>query len=351
VSIKSQPVNTDKNHHEEVDLGSLFAIIGKGFSNLFNFIGTVLKGVFHLIISVFLFLKENSIKIGVALFIGLIVGLFIEIKKETTYASDLLVSPNFGSARQLYNNVNYYNALVRQKDTLRIQQTFNLDKETAGSIKEFTIAPVKNASDLINSYNEFVISVDTLALQDYKFKDFSLSFTDINYYQHKISVVAEKNNVFDKLGQVILASVGQNAYFKRLQELNNENLDRTDAILRNNLMQTDSLRSFYMRVMLEETKKEFTGTSIDLGGQRSTTKELELFETNKVLNTELSAVLQEKSVKYEIINVISNFQPIGYEIKSVTSNYAFILGGLGAVLMILFLLFVKFNTFLTYYKK
>jgi hypothetical protein len=247
--------------------------------------------------------------------------------------------------------VKYYNALVLQKDTLRIQQTFNLDKQTAASIKEFTIAPIKNLSDLINSYNEFVISVDTLALQDYTFKDFSLTFTDLNYFQHKIRVVAEKNDVFDKLGEVILASVVGNTYFNRVKELNNENLDRTDAILRNNLVQTDSLRSVYMRVMLEEAKKEFTGTSIDLGGQKSTTKELELFKANKALNTELSEVLQEKSEKYEIINVISNFQPIGYEIKGVTSNYAFVLGGLGAGLMVLFLLLVKFNTFLVNYKK
>ena len=45
----------------------------------------------------------------------------------------------------------------------------------------------------------------------------------------------------------------------------------------------------------------------------------------------------EKSNKYEVINVISNFQPVGYEIKGVTKNYAFQLGGLGAALMILYL--------------
>jgi hypothetical protein len=38
--------NQNKNE-EEVDLGSLFVIIGKGFSNFFNFIVTIFKGVFH----------------------------------------------------------------------------------------------------------------------------------------------------------------------------------------------------------------------------------------------------------------------------------------------------------------
>ena len=109
MSTNNKPLNTDNNNQEEVDLGSLFVIIGKGFSNFFNFIAKTFKGIFHLFISMFIFLKENSIKIGVALIVGLILGLFLEINKKVSYASDLLVSPNFKSARQLYNNVNYYN--------------------------------------------------------------------------------------------------------------------------------------------------------------------------------------------------------------------------------------------------
>ena len=351
MSTNNKPLNTDNNNQDEVDIRFLFVIIGKGFSNFFNFIANIFKGIFHLFISMFIFLKENSIKIGVALIVGLVLGLFLEINKKVSYASDLLVSPNFQSARQLYNNVNYYNDLVLQKDTLKIAETFNIDKETAASIKEFTIVPVKNTSDLINSYNEFVTSVDTLTLRDYTFKDFSLSFTDLNYHLHQVHVIASKNDIFDKLGEVILSSVVQNEYFNRVKELNNENLDRTDALIRNNLGQTDSLRKVYMQVMLEEAKKESTGTSIDLGGQKSATKELALFETNRNLNEDLSDVVRDKSDKYEVINVISNFQPIGYEIKGVTANYAFILGALGAGLMILFLLLVKFNLFLTNYKK
>ena len=47
-----------QNKEEEVDLGSLFAIIGKGFSNLFQWIGEIFKGIFHFIISILLFLKQ-----------------------------------------------------------------------------------------------------------------------------------------------------------------------------------------------------------------------------------------------------------------------------------------------------
>ena len=49
MSTNNKPLNTDNNNQEEVDLGSLFVIIGKGFSNFFNFIAKTFKGIFHLL--------------------------------------------------------------------------------------------------------------------------------------------------------------------------------------------------------------------------------------------------------------------------------------------------------------
>ena len=84
---------------------------------------------------------------------------------------------------------------------------------------------------------------------------------------------------------------------------------------------------------------------------KTTTKELELFETNSNLNSELIDVISSKSNMYEVINVISNFQPIGTEIKGPTNNYAFLLTFLSAGLMVLFLLLIQLNNFLSAYKK
>ena len=195
-----------KSNEEEVDLGSLFVIIGKGFSNFFNFIGNIFKGLFHAVISSLIFLKENSIKIGIAAVIGLAAGIFLEITTSSKYGSDLLLEPNFKSSRQLYNNINYYNDLVKQKDTATLQKTFNLDKESAASLKKFEIVPLKIDSDLIDAYNDLILSVDTLTIKSYEYKDFKAAFTDYDYKVHKVTVIAEKNNVFDKLDDVIISS-------------------------------------------------------------------------------------------------------------------------------------------------
>lgn len=339
------------NNEEEVDLGSLFIIIGKGFSNFFNFIGNVFKGIFHFLITILIFIKKNAIKIGVAAILGGGLGAFLEVKKPNTYSSDLLVQPNFKSARQLYNNVNYYNDLVEQKDTATIQKTFNLDKEAAASLKKFTIEPIITENDIIDSYNDFISSVDTTTVKSFAYEDFKISFSEYDYKVHQINVVAEKNNIFTSLDDVIISSVVKNKYFDRVKSLTNENLNRTDSLLRKNLGQIDSLRRVYMQVMIEEAKKQSSGTNIDLGGEKRTTKELELFDTNRKINSELKNVVEDKSEKYEVINIVSNFQPIGYEIKGVSKNYVFLLGAFGALLMVFILLINQLNNYLNNYKK
>ncbi len=345
-------MSTSQNsNEEEVDLGSLFVIIGKGFSKFFNFIGNIFRGIFHGIISILIFLKNNIIKIVIAAILGGVLGVFLEVKKTDTFESELLLEPNFKSTRQLYDNISYYNNLVKQKDTAGLVETFKLDKSTAASLKKFVIEPIVSENDIINSYNGFVSSVDTTTVKSYAFVEFKASFTEYDYRFHKVTATSTQNDVFDKLGDIIISSVVSNKYFNRIKELSNKNLNRTDSLYRQNLTQIDSLRKIYMEVMLEEAKKQTSGTSIDLGGKKRTTKELELFATSRQINTDLKNIVSQKSTQYEIINVLSNFQPIGTEVKGITKNYGFLLSILGASFMILFLLIRQLNTYLNNYAK
>ena len=341
--------NQNKNE-EEVDLGSLFIIIGKGFKNFFNFIGNLFKGIFHFLIIVLIFIKKNILKISVAALIGLLVGTFIQFKSKTKYSSELLLEPNFRSSKQLYNNIIFYNDLVKQKDSTTLQTIFGLKSNEAAALKKFTIEPIILENDIINSYDDFVTSVDTATVSSYKYEDFKASFTNYDYKVHRIVVESEKKDVFKKIEKGIIDEIKKGVYFKMSKEILNENLNRTDSIYRQSLVQLDSLRKVYMRVLIEEAKKDSNGTSIDLGSENKSTKELELFETNRKLNYDLRKLAEEKTDKYEIINVISSFQEVGNRIKGITKNYAFLLACLGAGLMIVFLLLVKLNKYLENYK-
>ena len=152
-------MSTDqKNNEEEVDLGSLFVIIGRGFSNLFNFIKGIFTGIFLNVVKGLVFLKKNFRTIVIAVIVGGVIGGVIEFSKVDSFESHLLLEPNFKSTRQLYNNVNYYNDLVKQKDTASLKKIFNLEMSVAASLRKFQIQPVQIDSDIINSYNSLISS-------------------------------------------------------------------------------------------------------------------------------------------------------------------------------------------------
>ena len=60
--MAKQPIPQDG----EVDLGSLFKIIGKGFRNLFNAIGGFFRTLGHFIVLCLLFLRNNALKLGIS---------------------------------------------------------------------------------------------------------------------------------------------------------------------------------------------------------------------------------------------------------------------------------------------
>lgn len=342
----------NNNREEEVDLGSLFVIIGRGFSKFFNFIGFILKKIYFFFIHVLLFVKIHFLKIIIAGLIGASAGAILEYNKaDEVYASDMVLQPNFKSSRQLYNNIEFYNSLVEQESIDVLASVFNIRKEEAASLRKFEIEPLLSESDIVESYYNLVSSIDSIAIENYSYNDFKSSFTEYDYKFHKLHVESIDNTIFPKLAESILSSVISNQYFNKLKVLNKENLYRSDSILRENLYQLDTLRKVYMEVMKEESKKNSQGTILNLGDKEVNVKELELFEISRTINKDLKEISEDIMKESEIINVVSNFQPVGYEIKSLDRNYIFLLSALGILLVISFLLLKKLNSYLNTFKQ
>jgi hypothetical protein len=340
-----------QNNDEEVDLGSLFTVIGKGFKNFFNFIGNIFKGIFHRLILILLFLKLHVLKFSVAVLIGGIVGFFLESNKETKFSSNLIVKPNFESTQLLYENINYYNDLVKQQNTKHLASIFKIDTSKAAALRKFEITPLMNSNDIINAYDNFILEVDTLTVKSYDFDNFESSFTDFDYLVHNIEVQATVSDIFSELENTIINSIEKNTFFNKIKNLTKENLNTKDSILKANFIEVDSLRSVYMRAILEGAKNNSNGTNIDLGSKSNITKENDLFEIDRKIIYDLSQTYEDIATKSDVINIISNFKPEGSEIKGITKNLIFIMAVLGFLLTLFIILLFDLNKYLEDYKK
>ena len=345
-------MSTAKNKkEEEVDLGSLFTVIGNGFKNFFNFIASIFKGIFHKLILILIFFKLHFIKFTVAVLIGGIVGFFLEKNKEIKFSSNLIVKPNFESTQLLYENINYYNDLVKQQNTKHLASIFKIDSSRAASLRKFEITPLTNSNDIINAYDKFILDVDTLTVKSYDFQNFEASFTDYDYLVHNIEVKATVSDIFKELENTIINSIEKNTFFTKIKNLTKENLNTKDSILKANFIEVDSLRNVYMRAIIEGAKNNSNGTNIDLGGESNATKENDLFEIDRKIIYDLSQTYQDIATKSDVINIISNFKSVGSEIKGITKNLIFIMAALAFLLTLFFILLLDLNKYLENYKK
>lgn len=340
-----------QNTEEEVDLGSLFRIIGKGFSRLINFIVTICLGLFDFIVTILLFFRKHALKILIVGIVGGAIGYFLDMDKEVVYESKMLVKPNFKSTKQLYSNIKFYDDLVGQKEYELLKETFGISTEEAESLRGFSIESIENENDIINAYNDLVLSVDTLSIKNYKVKEFKRAFTEYDFEVHEIKVKSTLNKVFAKFDKTILSSIVNNEYFKKIKESKNQNLDRSFKLYQKDLVEADTLRKVYMKALLEESKKPTQGTSIDMGNRVGNNKEIELFTTSRTINSLLNRINEDKAKKSEVINVISSFQAVGTKSGGLRNSRTFMFFVYGVLGIILLLLLRELNTFLNNYKK
>ena len=334
---------------DEVDLGSLFRVIGKGIQNFFNGIGRFFKAIFHYFILMLLFLRNNALKLGIAMFIGAAIGLYLDLTKPKKYSSTMIVEPNFKSAQQLYKNIAFYHELVKQKDSNMLAETFHIPVSEAAKLKGFYIEPIRNENEKYQLFDDFIQEVDTTTVKSIDINQFKKGFTDYDYKYHQIKVKSLSNTIFEKLGNPIISSVQGNPYFRNQKKINDENLQQNEKVLVKSLQEVDTLRKIYNEVMITEANKKESGTNITLAQGAKKTSEIELFNESLKLNKDLIDNNKEKAETTEILNVVSTFSKIGVKERGLQHKWTFILGVGLALLMLVFILLGRLNRYLLKY--
>jgi len=343
-------MTTNQNNDDEIEIGKLFQLIGRGFGKFFNFIGKFFYSLFKFLIIVLLFLRRHFVVLFLSLIIGGVLGYLMEGNKRV-YESSMVVVPNFKSVRQLYKDIKYFDNLVRQKDTITLSKIFNFSTKKASLLKSFSIEPIINYRLNLEAYNTFVEKSDTTTVKQITFKNFLKKQSKYDNTYQKISVKSTDNKLFSKLKDGIIKTINSNKYLVSLKEVKALNIEIEKNLTIKNLAQTDSLRKVYNKVMIIEANKPFNGTNIDMAqGKDKTNKELELFNIQNAYKQELITINNDKTENKKILNIISDFSNVGTKrsiIYQRSGRYAYILFGL----TLFVLLGLELNKYLKKYQK
>ena len=335
-----QQPNPSNNSSEEVDLGQLFNVIGNAFNRLINFIASIFKAIFSVIVYTLKALIVNFKIIAIVMVLAGIIGFVLERSRPTVYSSSMLVRPYFDSKFQFVTNVGYYNALLGNQNHETIADIFEITEEDATEIAGFEIEPgPETENEKIVEYHNFLKSLDSSRRDDVSFKDFIDNRSIYSGELFKISVRAYQDNIFTKLEKGI-----NDAFSNEFSIRKKKKRDSLLTIEKNNietqLTQVDSLQKIYIKVLENESKSkssEFSlgGESFSIGKERGNTREYDLLEKEIVLRNQLKT-LQEKRIDEDVFfDVISSFQKIGEKSKKWYERYTLIFPILAFVLLCL----------------
>lgn len=343
---------TNNNNSDEIDLGQLFQLIGRAFQKLFNFIGSIFKGLFHILILFLLFLQKNFLILAIAVIVGVVGGYFLDKNKTPKYISKMVVEPNFNSVQQLYNNIDFYNDLAEAEDSLALATALDISATEASSIKEIFVDSYSDENQKIKLFDDFIKELDTTTIKALDYEAYLKNFNSLDARFHQISVISTDNSVAKKLQPIIIGSISANDYFKLQKSINDENLMLQDSIIKYQLIEVDSLQHLYKTVLVKEADKPMQGTNINLAENgTSQNKELALVKERETLKNQLVKLNQERANKSAILNVISDFPARGVKQKGFWKSYKFVLPLCLMGMVLLILLSLKLNGYLKNYTK
>ena len=301
---------------EEVDLGQLFKMIGSAFTRLYKFIGSIFNNFLLALIWLVLFVKKRIIILCVAGLVGLVVGVALDMSMPPTYKSTLSIKQNYETGENLYESINYYNGLLKDKDYRILGGLLGLTELATQEIVGFDIEPIITDNEYLVMFNSYIGELDSLAASKIEYKEYVKNIREYKHRYQQISIKSKTRADFKGVFTNIINNIETNSFFVNEQAKDILELQQTQQAIEISLAQSDSLQETYKRV-LENSKDSQSNAEIGITfegtNESEKTKEFELYINDIELRERIVKIQRELKDKENIIDMISSKQDNGFE--------------------------------------
>jgi len=241
--MADQQTQQETSSSDEIDLGQLFRMIGKGFSNLF-------KSFLRL----FLYIKRNIIKLGILVLAGLLIGFGLNKIITKKQKIEVIVKPNLESKNYLYDVVNEIAANIKAKDTLFFSK-LGIDVLQLDGF-EIDIQPVE--TEIVKNTEEDIMYLELLE----KFRNDAL-ITDVlrteilnkSTLNHRITFTFKNMDTGLNYAAKLITYINSNDYYIELAKIIIENAEKRIIQDQDLVKQIDYLVTNYSIKMSQESER------------------------------------------------------------------------------------------------
>ena len=343
-----------ESQNEEVDLGQLFNAIGKLFEKLFAFIVSIFKGIFSAIVYTIKPLVDNFKLVAILVVIAAVSGFIYEKTKKPVYFSSMTVKPNFDSKYQLASNIDYFNSLIGLDNHEELSNIFEIDTSLSKELVRFELeAGPETQNDLFIEYDKYVKSIDTSLVDELNYVDYVKNRDLFSGSLFTINAKSYKNDIFLKL-QEGFRKTFENDFSKYKKQIRDTTVYIDRLSLTTELSRLDSIQKTYLEAIKNESENPNLSlgvtSALPLQEEKSATKEYELFlkeiEIRRTLNYLNKSIAEENTY----FDVLSSFDRIGSEDRSIKRRYSILFPMLVIILFVISFLFVKAFKFIKNYE-
>jgi len=350
----SKEINTPQNNSEEVDLIALFKLFGNAIIRFFNFITSIFKAAFSVLIYSIKAVIDNIKIIAIVTVLFAILGYGLEKVSTKAYSSQMLVKPYFDSKYQLISNIDYFNSLLANSDYEKLTGIFEISEEDSKQIMGFEIeAGPESENEKLQEYSQFLKTIDSTMAQDMSFEAFIENRDIYASAIYSITVSSTKKDIFKSL-ETGLNSSFDNTYSEKKMKKRDSLIYIEKQNILSSLASVDSLQKVYLDVLKEESKsnsnKISLGEGFTLEPDKSRTREFELLNKEIELKRELRDLDKLKVEEDVFFDTIAGFQEIGNISQNFLKKYSFVLPILGFLALCLIFLTNKVIKFVKSYE-
>ena len=224
-----------QNSSDEIDLGQLFQLIGKGFNAIFRFF-----------LRIFLYLKKNILILIGLMVLGFGVGYALSKIVSKKLKTEVIVKPQFESKNYLYDAIAEIQANIEAKDTLFFKSigVDNIDFKGLEVVINRVVEEGTTETDA--KYLELLQSFEnTEAIADIV----RAELQNKSSFNHRITFFYKNQKVGQEFAEKVMMYINSNEYFSEMLDIYVANA--TDRIERDKqlLEQVDQIITNYSNKM------------------------------------------------------------------------------------------------------
>lgn len=327
VSIMHDMDNSGQSKNpDEIEIGQIFASIGRVFGKIGNSIIGAIAGIRSLFF-------QNKGLFAAILILGLVLGgLYFYVLQKTYYRSTMVLRCTYLSYEVLQSNINTLNALVESDDAEALAEVLKIDENTASNIAEFDFKGYATAEEIV----ETELLKEQIRSANVQNKELAESLIAQIESQHhdafEIIVDVYDPVVVRALDTAVVNFFKYNSYIKRRLDSHEAQLRSRRAKLIMESSKLDSLKGIVFQNYQSLAKNTSRGSNNVILGEDRMANPLDLFREDLTINEQILEIDQQLYVHsdFEVLQGFTAFKkpdsPGLFKILAIALGLSFLAG-------------------------